>query len=154
MPQWYKGELSQTKIQKTLHTHKQTSKKKLSKHTNKLLKKTLSFLIIINKQTKIKQKKHYTIFTKTNKNQTKQLFFSFLLLFPQRYIIFLFFSFFFFFFFSLLSLSLSLSLSFFLHLFYAKYTQINPECSGPKINFLYYIFVYFIFLQNNLVLVN
>ncbi len=65
----------------------------------------------------------------TNKNQTKQSFFSFFLslTLPTKVH-------------NLFSLSLSLSraslsvsLPFFLRLFYVKHTLINPECSGPKL---------------------
>jgi len=77
---------TQKNPKKAPQTHTRKIQKKLRRHRNKLLNKALSFLIIINKQTKIKQKKEHTIFTKTNKNQTKQP--SFFLLSPQRYIIF------------------------------------------------------------------
>ena len=69
---------TQKNPKKAPQTHTRKIQKKLRRHRNKLLNKALSFLIIINKQTKIKQKKEHTIFTKTNKNQTKQPSFFFL----------------------------------------------------------------------------
>ena len=59
-----KGSSYTQKFKKTLHTHKQ---KFISSSNNKPLNKTLSFLIIINKQTKIKQKTSHHLHPKQTK---------------------------------------------------------------------------------------
>ena len=124
-------ELTHTKIQKTLHTHKQKFK---SSSNNKPLNKTF-FLSHHHQQTKIKQKNNISSSPKQTKiKQNNPHFFSFFLfqLSPQRYIICPFSSFLFLLllFFSSFHISLSLSLvllSLSLYLFFFIYFTLNTH---------------------------
>ena len=121
--------------------------------TNKLLNKTFFFLIIINKQTKIKQKNNTPSLPKQTKiKQNNPCFFSFSYFAPTKVYHLPFSSFLLLLLPSLFSLSLSLSLSLFIY--FTLNTHLNSECSGPKLTINIIFLFNLIILQNNLVLVN